>query len=110
MMELVKKEVNALGYREVRPQQMQVIKDFVSGNDVFVSLPTGFGKSLCYGALSLVFDMLKGNTSTAITVVISLLISIMKDQTAQFNLRGLKSAYISSDPGCTYIMKQEVIS
>ena len=45
-----------LGY-ELRPEQRQSLQKFVAGNDVFISLPTGFGKSLCYILLPSIFDM-----------------------------------------------------
>ena len=47
-----------IGLTQLKPMQVEVIKAFVSGNDVFVSLPTGYGKSFCYVLLPLVFDLL----------------------------------------------------
>ena len=49
----------SLGYSELRSQQKDAIKAFVAAHDVFVSLPTGFGKSLIYGCLPLLFDKLR---------------------------------------------------
>ena len=67
-----------LGYKELFPKQALVIRNFISGNDVFVSLPTGFGKSLCYCILPRVFDYLKGGhsvTTQHLVVIVSPLIS-----------------------------------
>ena len=47
------------GYAELKPCQEKAVKSFVSGNDLFLSLPTGYGKSFCYASLPLVFDILK---------------------------------------------------
>ena len=44
----------SMGYLELRPLHEQVVKHFVEGRDVFVSFPTGGGKSLCYAILPLV--------------------------------------------------------
>ena len=48
------------GYKRFKEEQFLAIEKFVTGSDVFVSLPTGFGKSLIYGLLPAVFDCLKG--------------------------------------------------
>ena len=48
-----------LGYSELRPQQEEVVRKLVQGHDVFVSLPTGSEKSLCYCILPEVFDILR---------------------------------------------------
>ena len=37
-----------LGYSSMKPEQLEVVSNFVNGRDVFAILPTGFGKSLCY--------------------------------------------------------------
>ena len=57
-----------------------MIEKVVTGHDVFAVLPTGFGKSLCYGCLPLVFDDLFKPTELTIMCVISPLISIIEDQ------------------------------
>ena len=58
------------------------VKDkLVRGRDTFVSLPTGYGKSLCYGVLPWVFDELSRNsTKRSIVIVVSPLISLTADQ------------------------------
>ena len=56
------------------------MEEVVTGHDVFVVLPTGFGKSLCYGCLPLVFNELFKLTEPTIVCVISPLVSIIEDQ------------------------------
>ena len=46
--EVILRAVQRLGFADPRPQQMEAIKTFMQGKDVFVSLPTGYGKSLIY--------------------------------------------------------------
>ena len=49
-----------LGYEGVKDKQMEAILAVVRGKDTFVSLPTGFGKSMIHGVLPMVFDKKKG--------------------------------------------------
>ena len=70
-----------LGYPELKPQQQEVVVEFISGRDVFAVLPTGYGKSLCFGLLPIAYDLLEGcKERNAIVVVVSPLTAIMKDQ------------------------------
>ena len=68
-----------LGYTGVRPMQLQAIRSFMEGNDVFICLPTGSGKSLCYSVLRYAFDD-PLNREGNIVVIVSPLIALMKDQ------------------------------
>ena len=52
-----------MGHAKVKDEQFRVIEDVVRGRDTFVSLPTGYGKSLCYGVLPWVFDELSRNST-----------------------------------------------
>ena len=45
---------------KLKPQQISAIASFMKGNDIFVSLPTGYGKSLVYATLPFAFDTWKG--------------------------------------------------
>jgi len=74
-----------LGYTSVRPMQLQAIRSFMQGNDVFISLPTGSGKSLCYSVLPYAFDELL-NREGSIVVVVSPLIALMKDQVSSMTI------------------------
>lgn len=69
----------SLGYSQLKPQQLEAMMAFISGKDVFVVLPTGFGKSLIYASLPLAFDVLRASNDSVV-VVITPLTAIMKDQ------------------------------
>ena len=64
----------------MKPEQEESVKEFISGQDVLGILPTGFGKSICYGCLPLVFDELLGTENKLIVVVVTPLKAIMHDQ------------------------------
>ena len=58
----IRKSGLALGYAELKDKQIEALTLFLKGKDTFVSLPTGYGKSVIYAALPLAFDYLKGMT------------------------------------------------
>ena len=73
------KVASQLGYSRLRPNQEQVIRHFLHGSDVFVSLPTGSRNSLCYCLLPGVFDEMH-RSKGLIVIIGSPLIALMKDQ------------------------------
>ena len=56
----IRKSGLALGFPELKDKQIEAMSSFLKGKDTFVSLPTGYGKSIIYAALPLAFDYLKG--------------------------------------------------
>ena len=78
--------------QKVKKEQKDAIKEYVSGEDAFVCLPTGYGKSLCFQSLPYVFDVLNDHTSPySQIVVVSLLTSVMKDQIKALDDRRVKA-------------------
>ena len=80
------------GFREYRPHQEEIVEHLVAGGDAFVLMPTGGGKSLCYQLPALV----RPGTG----IVVSPLISLMKDQVDALRAAGVSAAaYNSALPG-----------
>ena len=72
----------------VKEKQHEAVKTFVSGKDTFVSLPTGYGKSLCYCLLHLVYDYLRRKKNKSIVICVSPLTALMLDQRSKYAPRG----------------------
>ena len=76
------------GYSSFRSGQEELVDGLLAGRDVFGLMPTGAGKSLCYQVPALVMD--------GVSLVISPLISLMKDQVSALIQSGVKAAYLNS--------------
>ena len=87
------------GYASFRLEQERVINSILQRRDTFVLMPTGGGKSLCYQIPALLFD--------GLTLVISPLIALMKDQVDALRLNGIEAAYLNSTQ--TYKEQNQII-
>ena len=85
-MESIVKSAEQLGYSCLSAEQQEVMVNFIAGRDVFISLPTGAGKSLCYLVLPSIFNLLR-NSKSSIVIVVCLLKSLIEDQVASLVLR-----------------------
>ena len=91
----ISKAALEMGYVSLCQKQKEAIVGFLQGRDVFVSLPTGSGKSLCYAILPKLFDILRKKSSRSIAIVVSPLISLLKDQVNSLTSKGVSSIYIT---------------
>src|SRR5579871_4472340 len=76
------------GFVSFRPLQEEIIHDTLAGKDVFAVLPTGGGKSLCF--------QLPALARTGLTVVVSPLIALMKDQVDALQAAGVAATFLNS--------------
>src|SRR6266581_3674149 len=76
------------GFQSFRPLQEEIIRDSLSGRDIFALLPTGGGKSLCY--------QLPAMVRPGLTVVVSPLIALMKDQVDALKAAGVPATFLNS--------------
>jgi ATP-dependent DNA helicase RecQ len=79
------------GYPDFRPHQQDIIENLVAGRDAFVLMPTGGGKSLCYQIPAL--------HRPGVGIVVSPLISLMKDQVDALRANGVAAAFYNSALG-----------
>ena len=93
---VVRSSVKSLVSHFPTDEQLDAVKKLLSGKDVFISLPTGSGKSICFSCLPLVFDELRAPFAShhSIIVVVSPLTSLMIDQVTKFSSKGLKAAFV----------------
>lgn len=76
------------GFSSFRPLQEEIVRDALAGKDVFALLPTGGGKSLCF--------QLPAMTRPGLTVVVSPLIALMKDQVDSLQASGIAATFLNS--------------
>jgi len=76
------------GYSEFRPPQQEIVETLISGRDAFVLMPTGGGKSLCFQIPAL--------HRAGVAIVVSPLISLMKDQVDALLANGVRAAFYNS--------------
>ena len=79
---------DVFGFREFRPDQREIVEHLIAGGSAFVLMPTGGGKSLCYQIPAIV--------RPGVAIVVSPLISLMKDQVDALRAAGVRAAYYNS--------------
>lgn len=95
---LAQKLKEVFGYDTFRPHQREIAESFLCGRDALAVLPTGAGKSLCYQLPAVVRD--------GLTVVVSPLIALMKDQVDQLEAGGVAATFLNSTLGAAEARKR----
>ena len=88
-----------MSHLKLKSQQKQAIVAVYEGKDVFVFLPTGFGKSVCFHVLPFLFDHklgLSDGSEKRCVIVVSPLVSLMVDQVRSLKSKGVHAVVISS--------------
>ena len=83
---------------KLKEEQQQAIEAICRGDDVFVSLPTGFGKSICFHVLPFLFDRKLGHMDgerKSCVIVISPLISLIVDKVRNLRASGVAISFVS---------------
>ena len=108
---MIEEAAASLGYQHLKEEQKRAVKAFVEGKDVFISLTTGYGKSLCYALLPLIFDKRREMVERrSIVMVVSPLIALTKDQSAKFTEKGITAVCISDLESMEKNMKRKVVN
>ena len=88
----------------LKDKQLEALRLLYQGHDVFLWVPTGYGKSICYQLLPFLFDLKLGRTSSpprerSVVLVISPLVSLMVDQVSSLLSRGVSAGILSGNKG-----------
>ena len=106
--EALKTAASAFNITNFYPEQVEALYKYFSGQDVYVNLPTLFGKSLIFQAIPLIWDTLKRRPKgTSIIVVISPLKSLMTEQVSYLNSLGTRACCITDE--CKETVIEDVI-
>lgn len=98
---------------QLKSEQITSIKHTFTGRDVFLWLPTGFGKSLCYQILPYLFDAKLGrqtDSRSSVVLVISPLVSLMVDQVRSLRQRGARAAILTTSAESSRVPDKSLIA
>ena len=97
----VLKAAEILHFSPLKPEQKLCLEEFVKGRDVFVILPTGYGKTVCYACVPVACDIYHNKPcgEESIIIVVSPLIALIKDQVNNLTKHGISVGYVDAQSG-----------
>ena len=98
---IILKAMLRLGYPSLHESQHKAVISFVNRNDVFIIVPTGSGKSLCFAVLPFMFDSVYGRIES-IAIIVSPLIALIKVQVSSNARAALTAPYHYRSLLCTF--------
>ena len=90
---VIRQVASRLGYANVKSKQIEAISGFCRGEDVFVSLPTGYGKTRIFAILPALFNAIR-KSATSIVVVVSPLAALMAEHKRKFIPMGVNAEFL----------------
>jgi superfamily II DNA helicase RecQ len=86
------------GFAVIKEEQVECIREFVKGNDVFCILPTGYGKTACFACLPAVFDLIHGRNAErkSIVIVVSPHTALIKYQVRALAEKDISVGYLDA--------------
>ena len=92
----IDKAKRSAGYSELKEYQRRTVEAYLSNRDVFVSAPTGAGKSLTFELAPYAFEHLLANNKAMVLVIVPL-VSLLKDQVNNLASRGIPASYVGDE-------------
>ena len=86
-----------LRLERLNEKQAEAVTAFIGGKDVFVSLPTGYGKSVCFQSVPFVLDYIGGGTDKCIAIIVEPTAAVMRDQVLALKSKGISAEFINHE-------------
>ena len=96
ILEAIDKAKQVAGYSKLKEYQRNTAEAYLCNKDVFVSAPTGTGKSLTFELVPYAWEHLTSNEKSMVLVIVPL-VSLMKDQVCNLARRGIPASYVGAD-------------
>ena len=86
-----------LRLERLNEKQAEAVTAFIGGKDVFVSLPTGYGKLVCFQSVPFVLDNIGGGTDKCIAIVVEPTAAVMRDQVLALKSKGISAEFLNHE-------------
>ena len=86
-----------LRMERLNEKQVEAVTAFIGGKDVFVSLPTGYGKSVCFQSVPFALDYIRGWTDKCTAIIVEPTAAVMRDQVFALKSKGISAEFINHE-------------